>query len=371
MINQRAYPDILLGFGTGAQTIANYGCYFVALLDDLIARFGYNFTVKQFNDYLKEREAWVRPNLIDAAKLARQCAEIFEWGRSEAWNDAKVIEYLVTNRDQYIVIGEVDARGIGGSGQHFVKLDSVDVSNGKITMTRIDDGWDGLENQKVTTRYNAYGNIKSLRVFKVKKLGGSMVQVEDAKFAELVKKSTHRDSVWAYLGLDTNVDDKGVISVIAGLKSRITDLGNQLANVLDLEWEGSDGVKRKLSWYVAEAVNRTEQVGVLKEQLLNAEKDQKALSIQLKKLQETSGADVSYWTGRVSDLEGQVKQLGIDKGDLNTKIVEMQKAEKEYQIKIDTLTEQLNDKAQVVADQLAVPQLVSALLKKLLSGKWS
>jgi len=177
MINQRAYPDVLLGFSN--QSVAGYGCNFVAILDDLNTRFGYNFSVRDFMKYMNDREAWVRPNLISAPRMAETMPEIFLEGRSEAWNDAKVIEYVVTKRDQYIVIGEVDARGIGGSGQHFVKIDSVDVSNGKITMTYVDDGWDGLENQKVTKRYNAYGNIKSLRVYKVKKKastgnGGSM-----------------------------------------------------------------------------------------------------------------------------------------------------------------------------------------------------
>lgn len=170
MINQRAYPDIILGFGSASQTVARYGCFMVSVLDGLNER-GYNFSVYQFNELMKSRDAFVRPNLMSASRLALKIPDIFLEGRNEAWNDQKVIDYL-NDKKNYIIIGEVDGRAIGGSGQHFVKLDRVDVSGGKIVMTYIDDPWDGLENQKVTTRYNRYGNILSLRVFRIKQSSG-------------------------------------------------------------------------------------------------------------------------------------------------------------------------------------------------------
>lgn len=168
MINQRAYPNILLGFGSGNQTIAGFGCYAVSLLQGLLDR-GYSYSVASWNDLLKARNAFVNKTSLSSTLLAQVCSDIFLEGRNEAWNDANIIKYLVTEKDNYVVLGEVDARGIGGSGQHFVYIQKLDVSNGKVTMSYIGDPWDGQEMAKVTVRYNSYGNIKSLRVFKIKK----------------------------------------------------------------------------------------------------------------------------------------------------------------------------------------------------------
>lgn len=178
MINQRSYPDILLGYSK-TLTVAGYGCYMVSLLQGLIEK-GKNYTVAQWNELLKSSGVYTEqnPTLMAASMVEAKLSSIFEYGGNEAWNDANIVKYL--NDKNYIVLGEVNAKGIGGSGQHFVKIDHVDVSNtGKITMTYIDDPWGGLENQKVTNRYNAYGNILSLRVFKIKSgsNGGNMANM--------------------------------------------------------------------------------------------------------------------------------------------------------------------------------------------------
>ena len=178
MINQRSYPDILLGYSK-TLTVAGYGCYMVSLLQGLIEK-GITFTVAQWNELLKSSGVYTpeNPTLIAASTIEAKLSNIFEVGNNEAWNDANIVKYL--NDKSYIVLGEVSAKGIGGSGQHFVKIDHVDVrSDGKISMTYIDDPWDGLENQKVTTRYNTFGNILSLRVFKIKpgSTGGNMANM--------------------------------------------------------------------------------------------------------------------------------------------------------------------------------------------------
>lgn len=164
MINQRLYPDIILGNGTVAQTIAVVGCYECALLQGLLDR-GYDFSVGQFDALLTDRQCFVDNVLISASKLPVGIPEIFLEGRTEAWTDMAVEKYIAD--PQYIVLGEVSAKGIGGSGQHFVYMQAVDMSGSKITMTYIGDPWGGLDRQKVTTRYNAFGNILSLRVFKI------------------------------------------------------------------------------------------------------------------------------------------------------------------------------------------------------------
>ncbi len=167
MINQRAYPDILLGFSQ-SLTVASHGCYMTAILQALWHR-GYSYTVREWNDLLKSSGVYTEknPTLLAASVMPTCLPKIFEAGRNESWNDANLVKYL--NDPTYFVIGEVSGKGIGGSGQHFVLIDRVDTKpDGKISMTYIDDPWGGLEDQKVTTRYNAFGNILSFRVFKVK-----------------------------------------------------------------------------------------------------------------------------------------------------------------------------------------------------------
>lgn len=177
MINQRAYPDIKLG--NSQYTIATDGCYECALLRGLQLR-GYTYTVKQFNQVLIDLGVFPKGSgLLSSSVIAQKVSSIFLEGRNEPWNDAKLIAYM--SDDRYLIVGEVDGRGIGGTGQHFVYIRSIDVTNGQITMTWIDDPWDGLDNQKVTTRYNAYGNIKSLRVFKVNKIGNQQMPVNQYK----------------------------------------------------------------------------------------------------------------------------------------------------------------------------------------------
>lgn len=164
MINQRAYPDVILGFGKAGQTIAALGCFVCSLLQGVLDR-GYSFSVPEFNQLLKDKGCFDSRTLLNSSSIGFKIPEIFYEGRIEAWNDEKFIKYL--SDPSYIILGEVDARGIGGSGQHFVYVKRADIENGKIKMTYIGDPWDGLDDQKITNRYNRYGNILSLRVFRV------------------------------------------------------------------------------------------------------------------------------------------------------------------------------------------------------------
>jgi hypothetical protein len=164
MIDQRLYPDIILGNGSASQTVALLGCFETALLQGLIDR-GYNYSVAYFNQLLKDKGCFSSKTLLSAATIANNIPQIFTYGAVEAWNDANIIKYMAD--PSYLVLGEVDARGIGGSGTHFVLIQSIDVENGKIKMTYVGDPWGGLDHEKVSSRYNAYGNILSFRVFKV------------------------------------------------------------------------------------------------------------------------------------------------------------------------------------------------------------
>lgn len=171
MIDQRLYPDIKLN-NTG-YSVATDGCYLVSLLDGLNSK-GYNLSVAGLNQSMIDKKAFYGSTaMISSSILPKQMPTIFLEGRNEAWNDANLKKYLAD--DSYIVLGEVSGKGIGGSGQHFVRIVKADfTSAGKVSMTYINDPWGGLANQKVTTRYNNYGNILSFRVFKVNKGVASM-----------------------------------------------------------------------------------------------------------------------------------------------------------------------------------------------------
>lgn len=191
MTNQKDYTTVLLGYGTGTQTIARYGCFMVAVYDALKQRGKITATVGQWNEYLKQIGVYTpeKPTLLDVATLGAKGTKYFITGRKEAYSDAKVIEYLA-QPDKYILIGEVSAKGIGGTGQHFVKIIGADRENGVIKMTYIDDPWGGLDNQKITTRYGAYGNVLSLRVL------------------ELAEGATDMTDLYQYLGVNNDAEAK-------------------------------------------------------------------------------------------------------------------------------------------------------------------
>jgi len=153
--------------GTGGTTIGGYGCNITSLAYGLYQH-GYNYNPRTLNKLFIENGSYVNRNLLQADVVASKNPSMFVTGRKEEWNDNKVKQYLLNEYNNYIVIGEVDARGINGSGQHFVLLlDLVLNKNGSIQNTLIGDPWGGLENL-VTIRYAEYGCIESLRVYQVK-----------------------------------------------------------------------------------------------------------------------------------------------------------------------------------------------------------
>lgn len=228
MINQKLYPDIKLG--NGSVTIATDGCYEMSLLRGLQIR-GYNFGVREFNQWLIDHGVFPKNSaLLSAAVIAEKCPEIFLEGRNEAWNDIKIKQYL--SDSSYIVLGEVSGEGIGGSGQHFVLIDRVEVKpDGKISMTIIDDPWDGLEDQKVTTRYNAYGNILSLRVFKIKK-GGSMSNMFKMQSGKEVDLS-NTESMKVVAQVYDDAINRGIYTKKTDADKALNDLNTKLTQEKD------------------------------------------------------------------------------------------------------------------------------------------
>ncbi|MDD4410839.1 MAG: hypothetical protein PHE32_04000 [Candidatus Shapirobacteria bacterium] len=169
--NQCLYTNVQLGFGIGkTQTIASIGCFLTSLQNGL-KRKGYALrfpTPIQYNEFCKQKNTFSDRILLSPEKIVSTQPEYFLEGKREVWNDFYVKQYL--DDPTYILIGEVSGKGIGGSGQHFVEIKKVDVrGDGRITMAYIDDPWGGKEDMKVTQRYGKFGNILSLRVFKIVK----------------------------------------------------------------------------------------------------------------------------------------------------------------------------------------------------------
>ena len=151
------YKTQTLGFGSGS--IYNVGCYLVSLCNGLV-EFGHEFTPRTLNELLKSKNLFIGEfkNYINVDKLVSVLPDIFtSFKKIEPWNDMASLQWYLSRN--YVVLGKVDARGIGGSGTHFVYITDI-VGEDAI----IFDPWTG-EHQPVKNRYNKYGNIKGLRIF--------------------------------------------------------------------------------------------------------------------------------------------------------------------------------------------------------------
>lgn len=347
MINQRAYPDVILGFGSSSQTFALFGCFVASILDALNTRYGYNYSVAQFNQFLKDRDAFVRPNLISSTRLAQMVGDIFLEGRNEAWNDAKIIQYL-NDKENYLVIGEVSGKGIGGSGQHFVKIDRVDVSNGKVTMTYIDDPWGGLEDQKVTTRYNAYGNILSLRVFKIKKKvnnGGNMANMYTMPSGKQVDLSN----------MESN-------KVLANVYDEVINRGLwvKVAEAMDkaITFKDAEGQSRTVRWYVTEWANR-------KDQAKRLEDEKKAIQESYEQLQKAIGeAETNYAKLREAD-QALIKKQDEQLQEMGKNIGGLQQDKQELNARITTLEAENEELKKGSTGPLTIGDVLVLLFEKL------
>jgi len=143
----------------------------------------------------------------------------------------------------------------------------------------------------------------------ITKWKGNTMQIDEATFNKLVNNSNKWDGIHKYLELSgdpATTPIEQATNVIGGLKSRATDLQNQLAKAQ------------------AEVKNRTEQVDRLKQQLAESAKLESDLRIKLNAsindLQKMAGE----YEGRISVLQGQVDDLAREKGELNKQIALLQ-----------------------------------------------
>ena len=291
---ERKYKSIMLGFGDGS--IYNYGCYLISLCNGM-NKLNYDFTPESLNQFFKDRNLWVGKyrNYIDVDMLPSILPDMFRsFGKIEPWDNMKQLEKLLD--DRCVVLGKVSAKGIGGTGTHFVLIDDTDGVNAVIH-----DPWTG-EYQPVSNRYNKYGNILGLRVFKV--IPGKENMSDE--YGDMVFKSTQHDETVEYIYRGDKdprqTSSKDIQSHIAGLKSRETDLSKKLATA------------------EAEAKNKAEQTSRLKEQLLNEQKMRKDL---LTKFSSTEKIINTYEADK-KVLQEQVDSLARDKGALKIKVAELE-----------------------------------------------
>src|SRR3990167_5371768 len=130
--------------------------------------------------------------------------------------------------------------------------------------------------------------------------------ISKEQYEKLLTNADIKEKVGKYLDIVNpdiaSYDD--YVRVIAGLKSRATDLQNQL-NTANAELE-----------------NRKDQVGRLKDELLKSEALRGELTGQLKEALEKVGGIQKIYEDRLVVMQGQVDQIAREKGELNTKLLE-------------------------------------------------
>lgn len=156
MINQRDKLWAGESMGGGDYTIGNSGCYLVSLCQGLVDK-GYNFNPHTLNEELKNRNLWDNNSYIKVDQLPAKWNIFKTFQRIDNYIDVPKIDTFLTA--DKIVLCQVDARAIGGTGTHFVYLNGYDGNTAVIG-----DPWTGT-NELVTKKYNKYGNILGLRIF--------------------------------------------------------------------------------------------------------------------------------------------------------------------------------------------------------------
>lgn len=172
------------------------------------------------------------------------------------------------------------------------------------------------------------------------------MQIESNLFDKLVGNSGKWDKTVQYLELVTKPDDtpfEDAQRVVAGFKSRVTDLQNQL-NTAN-----------------SEVGNRTEQVSRLKEQLVSEEKLKNDLTTKLNSSVKNYSDVGTLYEGKLAQLQSQVDAISKEKGNLNGQVVSLTQDrdswKEKYQTLLSSQTAQLT-----LAD--AIRLIFSALLSK-------
>lgn len=298
------HKDIMLGHNAqGSQyTIGNFGCLITVICAYLNA-LGINITVAELNDKLKQNGGYQNGGLFVFNSLKNIWPDITADYISAKWNgpvpDAdikKMYELLDAGKP---LVTEVDFYpNTVMEDMHWVLIYGYD-ENGNFL---IFDPWTGNlvplsvygEPKRVIYCYRTYTKILAFDGVE------PVVCHPKTKNEELIRKSTGYDDITTYLEYPLDTSPDKLKSTIAGHKSRSTDL------------------QKQLDVASAEVKNREEQVGRLKDQVLQSEVREKALINQLKNASENSAETVKVIQGQLKEQQALIDTYGKQKGALVT-----------------------------------------------------
>jgi len=337
----------LLGFNTDPQySIGNYGCLLTCLAMYCTAT-SRTETPPSLNEKIKNVNGFVSGGLYDWTSLTRVYSDVAQDFTSAYFSDAvpdsaldKMRSLIDAGKPLLVEIDFNPATVV--EDMHFVLVYGYDDNN----VFYIVDPWTGTK-----TTLDVYGDVK--RVVYSFRCYSSTVQAEKPQllvdsdiYEHLVNGATVRKDVASYLELSDpdNTQFVEIQRVIAGLKSRATDLQTQLTKAQ------------------TDATNNSEQVSRLKEQLLNDEKLRAGLTNSLNEaMQKLSGVQKVY-EDQLAVKQGQVDTIAKEKGQLNVTI----------QTLTSTVEQQKTRITELVANQTktyTVGELVMMIWKKIMPIK--
>ncbi len=304
---QPQYKKIMLG--NGKSSMYDVGCYLFSLVDGLNAM-GWDFTPESFNQLCIDKKLFIGEfqNYIDVDNLPKVLPDIFQsFVKLDVWPPANLLE--VYTKENYVVVCKVDARGIGGTGTHFVRLLRMD-GNTAI----IGDPWFGDE-QKVTKRYSKYENILSLRVFQVRKK------------APIVTQPPMQETAIKHFNVK---DDKELIQMVerelqfltderknnAGLNETIKNLQSQHDNFVENLLTTLNPMGNPLGLSSEELVKKL---------VVEAVKVETDLQTKLKESEKAAAERERLLKQENEELNRQLAQLQKDKDSLQLQLNDLQK----------------------------------------------
>jgi len=305
--NDPTWKNTLLGFNSAAPfTIGNYGCR-LSCFAMFAKAIGKDTNPAKLNDDLKATGQFSGGgNLNDDNCLNAVYGDVKVYYRSQKYEDLvpdSLISKIKSLIDEgYLLIAEVDFYpSTAVEDMHFVVIYGYG-DNGEWYTA---DPWTGTK-----ILLSTYGDVKRVlyRVFCYdRKLATeeAMICLPASVNDGNVKKATQWDKIVSYLEIVTdplNTLFEDAQRVVAGFKSRITDLQTRLTNE------------------TAERENREEQVSRLKDRLTEEEALRKELQEKLTDSISKVPAIQTVYEDRIKVLNGQLDQMGKEKGELNRTI---------------------------------------------------
>lgn len=349
------YKDLIMGFGSGS--VYDFGCYLVSLTNGLV-EFGYDFTPRSLNQLLKDKELWTREfrNYIDVDRLPTVLPNIFtSFKKIEPWNDMATLEKYLSG--DYIVLGKVDARGIGGSGTHFVLITDTDGENAVVF-----DPWTG-EHQPVANRYGKYGNILGLRIFGVKRKSPSLPitpppMPENPTNGDLKKILDHY-SVKTADELIHMVDEQ--LQFLKDARNRVTELEGKVKNkdgsIADLKGKHQTFLDEIASVLWGEGEPTLADETSIKEKIKELSKDKEKVN----ELEAKLGKEIQEHKKTVLDYENRLERF---KDEMTMLREEYERKLANVEARVDEEIEKLKKKEEQYNFMVKVSEWFSKIFKK-------